>query len=188
MATLKYAAGITPIPPKWAGIVTGALDKAGVSSILITSTFRAIERDAAAMYANVKVSGVEAALKGYSDRFDKVIMVFDAYSKAGRNQADTISAMATKIHEVGPGVHSLTQSDKFCVFDVSPSSVPAEKKKAFESAMRGISSYFIAPGTFDPVYHIELGDKLKQAIQTGAKVLPFIVLIVLSYLYFRRGM
>lgn len=167
MALIKYQSGIPPLPAKWTSFLSGLLDSAGILSITISSTRRSVETNAAAMYTNIRASGVPAALRLYNSAMRQVVQVYADMVAKGRNRSDTINAMAQKTYTVGLPVHTREQNDAFCVFDVPPQYIPANRRGAFERIIGKNASKLIKPGNSDPVYHIEFG-----GVRAGAGFKP----------------
>ena len=111
------------------------------------------------MYDNCVSQGVEAQKKLYAAAGDQVIDVYAAAVAAGKDRAATISLMKAKILAIGPTKVSrhATDTSVLNVFDVAPSSIPADKKKKWEDAIKASAdvSYYIFPPT-DPGYHFEI--------------------------------
>jgi hypothetical protein len=187
MAKILYNTGIPMLPAKWATMLSVLLDSIGIHTITITSTFRSIESNAAAMYGNIKKVGIKNSMDVYNAEMRQVIQVYADMIAKGSNQADTINAMAQKTRELTVPVHSRPQSDKFCVFDVPPSAIPDNLRSAFEKLMEKHASKFINPfkQKGDTVYHIELGDSPKPIASTF--VTGIIVVGLMFYFFMRKA-
>jgi hypothetical protein len=186
MAIIKYAENVPAIPAKWSAYLSGLLDKIGISSITISSTFRSADAQANAMYYNALNSGTDNAKKLYQASGQKVIDVMIANQNAKKSPADTISAMTAKVKELG-GVsrHNFPATDKFVVMDIPPWSVPESKRQAFENLMSKEASKFISPYVYkgEPVYHIEFGGVKASTVAIASGSAMFIIAGIGALLY-----
>jgi hypothetical protein len=126
------------------------MDAADVYSITITSTARDAYDQARAMYHNIESYGVDAQKNLYAKPGKDVIDVYSQSKKDKRGKNAIIDDMKAKIVLIGPSKVSRHCADAgtLNVIDIAPSSIPAEKKKAFEDAIKaesGISRYFMPP-------------------------------------------
>lgn len=183
MAVIKYLAGIPPIPAVWSAKVSALLDTVGIHSVTISSTRRTLESNSQAIFNNVRVYGVAEAMKLYNANMREVIKVYDAFTRAGRNQNDTIRAMVAKTSTLPLPVHCREQNEHFTVFDIPPTFIADNQKKAFENIMAKNASKFISPikgsryyKPAEPVYHIEFGGiKTESVVKTGGALLVLII-------------
>jgi len=160
---IKYNGPVAAIPPAAETILLGIMEKSCVDSVLITSTVRSPADQARIMYANLngpendKKEYIERQLKLYGDNGDRVIRVFEQQLSIGASAADTMRAMEHKILEIGPekvSAHCVVDPKK-SVFDIAPSSIPEDKKKAFANqaaVTRGVAKVFYPP--IDPAFHL----------------------------------
>lgn len=160
MAAINYSNGINPLGQKWEALVRDTLDKAGIASILITSTYRTPEQQARAMYDNIVSQGLDTQYKLYGPGGDAVINEYVLKKNYGYGVKDILTAMARKIREIGPSkvsAHCVADPEKAATFDILPASIPPAQKNIFESSMQKISKILI-PGvtTGERVYHVEL--------------------------------
>lgn len=140
-------------------VLKAVMAKAGVSSVVISSTARDPFNQARVMFNNIKSTGVAAQKKLYAAAGDMVIDVFVDAQKAGKSKNETIKMMEAKIIAIGPSKvsHHAADLSKLNVFDVAPSSIPSAKKKDWEAAIKANKSIakFIFP-PLDPGYHFEI--------------------------------
>lgn len=130
-----------------------------VFSVTISSTARDAYDQARVMYDNIKSQGVDKQKKLYASAGDKVIDVYSQAQKDGKDRNATIALMKAKILALGPTKVSNHAADvsKLNVFDVAPSSIPADKKEKWETAIKkatDVKKYIFPPG--DPGYHFEI--------------------------------
>ena len=115
-------------------------------SIIITSTYRTPERQARAMFNNIRDLGIDHELNLYGRYGDMVIREYP-----------NLQAMIDKIYEIGPSKISSHMKDfnKINVFDIAPSSV--KKRPSFEFAVESESrvNKFLKPPR-DRSYHLEV--------------------------------
>ncbi|WP_232293137.1 hypothetical protein [Stigmatella aurantiaca] len=133
---------------------------AGVTSATISSTARTPEDQARAMYDNLQAKGIASQKDLYSKFGDQVIDSYAAAVDAGLTKEQTLQAMVDKINELGPSNVSrhLADPSQLNVVDIAPSSIPADKREAFQEAIRAHPevSKFLGPADGDPAYHIEI--------------------------------
>ncbi|MDC0713994.1 hypothetical protein POL68_36350 [Stigmatella sp. ncwal1] len=136
------------------------MNTAGVNSATISSTARAPEDQARAMYDNLQAKGIASQKDLYSKFGDQVIDAYAASVDAGQTKEQTLQAMVDKINELGPSNVSrhLANPSQLNVVDIAPSSIPADKREAFQEAIRAHPevSKFLGPADGDPAYHIEI--------------------------------
>ena len=90
---------------------------------------------------------------------DAVIDEFVKAQKAGKSRDETIKAMEQKIIAIGPSnvSHHAADPKVLNVFDVAPSSIPSNKKTAWEAAItanKSVAKFIFPPA--DPGYHFEI--------------------------------
>lgn len=132
---------------------------AGISQMTVTSTARSANAQARIMYKNIVVHGVEHQKALYGKSGDLVIDAYVAAKEAGKSEGGIISAMEEKLAEIGCGKVSrhCADSSKLDVLDIAPSSIPEDKRDAFERAVKNsdkITKYIFPPT--DPAYHLEI--------------------------------
>jgi len=140
-------------------VLKDIMAKAGVASVVISSTARDPFNQARVMFDNIMKTGVAAQKELYAAAGDAVIDVCAAAQKAGKTPAETIKLMEAKIIALGPEKvsHHAADLTKLNVFDVAPSSIPSGKKAAWEAAIKGnkaIAKFIFPP--LDPGYHFEI--------------------------------
>ena len=140
-------------------VLKDVMAKAGVASVVISSTARDPFNQARVMFDNIKKTGVAAQKKLYAAAGDAVIDAFAAAQKAGKTRPETIKLMEAKIIALGPEKvsHHAADLTKLNVFDVAPSSIPSGRKAAWEAAIKGnkaIAKFIFPP--LDPGYHFEI--------------------------------
>ena len=140
-------------------VLKDVMAKAGVASVVISSTARDPFNQARVMFDNIKKTGVAAQKKLYAAAGDAVIDAFAAAQKAGKTRPETIKLMEAKIIALGPEKvsHHAADLTKLNVFDVAPSSIPSAKKTDWEAAIKankGIAKFIFPP--LDPGYHFEI--------------------------------
>jgi hypothetical protein len=150
-------ANSTYVSQRTINVLNEIANRAGITSITITSTIRTPHDQARIMYGNIEKYGVAKQKKLYADAGDKVI---DAYSSAKlRNLTsdEIIAIMEAKILAIGPGKISKHTADPnvLNVVDISAGSVlhPAAFINAVNTST-GVSK-FLQPPT-DPAYHLEI--------------------------------
>jgi hypothetical protein len=140
-------------------VIKDILRTAGIRNATITSTARTPEDQARAMYDNLESQGVQAQRTLYGPAGDQVIDVYEKEKKAKKTPEGIKSAMEAKIIELGPSTvsHHCVDLNVLNVVDIAPSSIPANKKQAFITAVEAESrkSKFLQPPS-DPAYHIEI--------------------------------
>jgi hypothetical protein len=156
----KYQAGVKKLVDAAEELLEGILEKCRVTDAIVTSTVRTPADQARIMYGNIEAHGVEAQRKLYKPAGGGVIIDIYVHQKAqGATAEATKHAMEQKIVELGPehiSAHCTADPAK-SVFDVAPSSIPADKKQAFinqVSATPEVTKFLRPP--VDPAYHIEI--------------------------------
>jgi hypothetical protein len=155
----KYSAGIKPLVAAAEKILDGILEKCNVSGALVTSTVRTPDDQARIMYENIERYGIKAQRQLYKAAGKLIIDVYESQKSMGANADAVKHAMAQKIVEIGPekiSAHCTADPNK-SVFDVSPSSIPEERKNAWVnqvSVTPGLIRFLRPPA--DPAYHIEI--------------------------------
>lgn len=141
-------------------VLKDVLEKAGELSALITSTARTPYKQAAVMYNNIVVKGVDSQLSLYKTPGRNIIATYMTEKAKGSDKDTIIKAMEAKIVEQGPYTVSKHCADPkvLGVVDIAPSSVI--NKEAFSKALKEESriSLAILPGN-DPAFHIEIPQK-----------------------------
>ena len=138
-------------------VLEDIMEKAGISSALITSTARTPAEQARVMYDNIVATGVARQKQLYAAAGDAVIDEYVKAKKAGRTAVEIKAAMEAKINALGPTKvsHHAADPSVLCVFDVAPSSIA--KKAEFEKAVRAdrrVKKFIVPP--LDPAYHLEI--------------------------------
>jgi len=138
-------------------VLEDIMEKAGISSALITSTARTPAEQARVMYDNIVATGVARQKQLYAAAGDAVIDEYVKAKKAGKTAVEIKAAMEAKIIAIGPTKvsHHAADPSVLCVFDVAPSSVA--KKAEFEKAVRAdkrVRKFIVPP--LDPAYHLEI--------------------------------
>lgn len=133
MATIVYQTGV-PSLPQWAhDLLSLYIDRAGVTApVVISSTYRAPQDQARAMYANI-VQGNKihyAAATG-----GKVVAVGEAGVKKGDSKDKVIADMVSKIEEIGPGKISKHMDPDVAVCDIRPSQISITDAKKIVARM-----------------------------------------------------
>ncbi len=146
-----------PLDPQAEAVLKEILTACGLSSALVTSVGRTVEKQAEVMFQNCLKYGVAAQLGLYAAAGDKVIRVYEQYHAT--MSADAVKAlMADKIREVGSGnvSHHIADANHY-VFDVAPSSIPEDKREEFIriAASHPRVSKFLKPPS-DPAFHLEV--------------------------------
>jgi WXG100 family type VII secretion target len=143
-------------------VLRDIMKAAGLDSVSVTSTSRTPQRQAIAMFDNIESQGVDSQKKLYGSYGDQVIDVYVAEKAAGKSRAEIISAMETKINDLGPSNISrhLADPTKKNVIDIAPSQI--SDKDAFEKAVEADSrvSKFLKPPK-DSAYHLEIPQPTK---------------------------
>jgi hypothetical protein len=159
VAEIKFGANAKPdsVTEFSLKVLEDILEKAGLTSCMISSTARTPTDQARVMFNNIKSTSVAAQKKLYAAAGDLVIGEYEKARKAGKTPTEIKAAMEAKIIEIGPTKVSHHASDPniLCVFDVAPSSIG--KKASFEKAVRADKrvTKFITPPD-DPGYHLEI--------------------------------
>jgi hypothetical protein len=182
MSYIKYYPGIPPINKRYEKTVCDTLKKIGVESIIISSTYRTPAAQALSLYDNAEKYGVSALTKLYSAVPRKVLALYDALKKSGKDKNTILSSMENFIKSLGPGNishHSIFDTVSQATFDILPSSVPSEKLPSLEYALKSLAYKFILPDKSkgEPVYHVELNTFKKTASGTG------IILLLCGIIY-----
>jgi len=140
-------------------VIKRIMAASGVLSVKVTSTARDAYDQARAMYDNIESEGVDAQKELYAQAGQDVIDVYVASKAAKKDRNATINDMKDKIVAIGPGKVSRHCADSATleVIDIAPSSIAADKRKDWETALAaeaGVSQYFVPPK--DPAYHLEI--------------------------------
>jgi hypothetical protein len=180
MSIINYASNIPVLPANFEKKLHDTLVSAGIPSITVTSTYRTPSRQAAAMYDNLLSQGVAAERKLYGPAGNKVIDTFELKKNYKYGQSDILKAMTDTIYTVGPSnvsAHCTADPDNHVAYDILPSSIPADKKDVFISAMKSITSKLLIPGitTGEPVFHAEM-NKSNLGLAVALVALTSIVL------------
>jgi hypothetical protein len=187
MAKITYQPGIPRILPKWEAYLSGLADKAGLSTLTISSAYRTPEKTASSMYDNALNRGIVNAMQLYAAPGKQVLSVMQTMIRRKAGPGDTISAMAAKMREIGPGSvskHTIPPSDKFVVVDVPPGSIPENRRADFEKVFSGAASKFLSPFKFkgEPVYHMEFGGVKIQTVAAGGSAVTLIIAAIAWYI------
>jgi hypothetical protein len=145
-------------------VIRSIMAAAGVVSVTVTSTARDALDQARVMFDNIDSEGDEAQKLLYAQAGQDVIAVYVAGKAAKKDRNAIINAMKDKIEAIGPGKVSrhCADSTKLQVVDIAPSSIAADRRKAWETALAaeaGVSQYFLPPK--DPAYHLEIPQDTK---------------------------
>lgn len=140
-------------------VLTDIMRKAGVPSILITSTARTPADQARIMYENIERYGVEHQKLLYSKYGDQVIDEYSKYKSKKHHKQFIISMMQAKIIALDPSKISNHVADpmKLNVIDIAPSSIDPSLRSPFVAAVQGekrVAKYLGPPK--DPAYHLEI--------------------------------
>lgn len=140
-------------------VLTDIMQKAGVPSILITSTARTPADQARIMYENIERYGIDHQKLLYSRYGDQVIDEYSKYKSKKRHKQFIISMMKAKIIALDPSKVSNHVADpaKLNVIDVAPSSINPALRKLFVDVVQSderVAKYFGPPK--DPAYHLEI--------------------------------
>ena len=140
-------------------ILKDVMTKAGVTSCIISSTARDPFNQARVMFNNIRSTSVAKQKALYAAAGDAVIDEFVKAQKAGKSRDETIKAMEQKIIAIGPSnvSHHAADPKVLNVFDVAPSSIPSNKKTAWEAAItanKSVAKFIFPPA--DPGYHFEI--------------------------------
>jgi hypothetical protein len=137
--------------------------KASVPHVTVTRMQSTAREQAVAMFHNCATLGVASQYKLYGPFGDKVVDVYAGFHARGRVVADeVIAAMTAEIVKLGPSnvSHHCADPSVLNVVDISHSAMPADKHRAFESAIVAdarVSRHF-SPYTepTDPAFHLEI--------------------------------
>jgi len=140
-------------------VLTDIMRKAGVPSILVTSTARTPADQARIMYENIERYGVEHQKLLYSKYGDQVIDEYSKYKSKKHHKQFIISMMQAKIIALDPSKISNHVADpmKLNVIDIAPSSINPSLRSLFVTAVQGdkrVAKYLGPPK--DPAYHLEI--------------------------------
>jgi len=140
-------------------VLTDIMRKAGVPSILVTSTARTPADQARIMYENIERYGVEHQKLLYSKYGDQVIDEYSKYKSKKHHKQFIISMMQAKIIALDPSKISNHVADpmKLNVIDIAPSSINPSLRSLFVKAVLGekrVAKYLGPPK--DPAYHLEI--------------------------------
>ncbi len=141
-------------------VLKGIMSNVGIGSATISSTVRTPASQAQEMYRNIEETGTRAQKKLYGKYGDQVIDAYVSAKQAGMSREQTLQAMENKINELGPSNVSphLADPTRLNVVDIAPSSIPPNKRAAFEQALRKDPnvSKFLGPSNNDPAFHVEI--------------------------------
>ena len=140
-------------------VLKDIMQKAGVPSILITSTARTPADQARIMYENIERYGVDHQKLLYSKYGDQVIDEYSKYKSQRHHKQFIISMMQAKIIALDPSKISNHVADpmKLNVIDIAPSSIDPGLRNLFVAAVQGekrVAKYIGPPK--DPAYHLEI--------------------------------
>lgn len=140
-------------------VLTDIMRKAGVPSILVTSTARTPADQARIMYENIERYGIEHQKLLYSKYGDQVIDEYSKYKSKKNHKQFIISMMQAKIIALDPSKISNHVADpmKLNVIDIAPSSINPSLSSLFVTAVQGgkrVAKYLGPPK--DPAYHLEI--------------------------------
>jgi len=140
-------------------VLTDIMRKAGVPSILVTSTARTPADQARIMYENIERYGIEHQKLLYSKYGDQVIDEYSKYKSKKHHKQFIISMMQAKIIALDPSKISNHVADpmKLNVIDIAPSSIDPSLRRLFVTAVLGekrVAKYLGPPK--DPAYHLEI--------------------------------
>ena len=140
-------------------VLIDIMRKAGVQSILITSTARTPADQARIMYENIERYGVAHQKLLYSKYGDQVIDEYSKYKSKKHHKQFIISMMQAKIIALDPSKVSNHVADpmKLNVIDIAPSSIVPSLRALFVDAVQGetrVTKYLGPPS--DPAYHLEI--------------------------------
>jgi hypothetical protein len=148
------------VTPYSLAVVKSIMLLADVNELEISSAYRGPEKQASAMFDNLK----KGNRINYTEPGMKVTKVYDRAKKSVGATSNSIrSAMVNEIVRLGPENVSKHASppDWLNVIDIKPSSIPVGKRQKFvEKVNKLVGSYvtkFLHPGNSkDPAYHIEI--------------------------------
>jgi hypothetical protein len=131
------------------------LKNAGIARATVTSVSRTVAEQARIMYDNLEDHGIPFNRRMYATSGNRVIDVYEA--NLGKSEDELKALMKKKIEEIGPTRVSNHISNSHYTFDVGPRSIPVEKHKAFENAVRAHKAVTtLIPPPVDPAFHIEI--------------------------------
>lgn len=163
MASLKFlpSADSTVVSERSREIIRSVLNRAGLSSCVITSTVRSPARQARAMYNNIEATSAQTQLALYGTAGNEVIHEYQRLKPLGHGRQAIIDAMEQRITELGPARVSRHCADPSAlnVVDIAPSSISDHSGflSALEEAKQaGVVSKFFAPINGDPAFHLEI--------------------------------
>lgn len=142
-------------------VLEGVLLDAGLDACVVTSTVRSPARQAAAMYNNIGITGVQKQLGLYGPPGRAVIGEYQRLQPLGHGKAAILAAMTQKILTLGPGEVSRHCADpaELNVIDIAPSSI-ADATRFLAALGRARQSAlvfkFFSPANGDPAFHIEI--------------------------------
>ncbi|MEO1018899.1 MAG: hypothetical protein AAFY56_14570 [Pseudomonadota bacterium] len=127
--------------------------------VIVTSTARDAFDQARVMYDNLEQFGTRHQKNLYGPAGDEIIDVYIEAKKNGHDRNEIITLMKARIIAIGPTKVSRHAADvsKLNVFDISPSTIPPEKKSKWEKEIKDsqhVSKYIFPPK--DPGYHFEI--------------------------------
>ena len=134
--------------------------RACIPSVQITSTARTAQDQARIMYQMIEAKGIKYVNTLYGSGGQQVVEAYEAAQKKKLSADEIKAAMLNKINEVGPNNvshHVVGDDGKLCVFDVAPSSIPANLQEKFmkEAKSHAKVKRFFGPPK-DPAYHLEI--------------------------------
>jgi hypothetical protein len=157
---ISYGPRARPLRKHSLDVLRDIMRESGIDFLIVSSTARLDVDQARIMYDNIVHFGVNHQKKLYGPNGDAVIDVFAVCREKKMTLEQTIAAMLKKIREIGPEKVSkhCANPDVLEVFDVSPASIPTEKRAAFEKAAREHPQVakVLGPANSDPAYHIEV--------------------------------
>lgn len=150
---------LQPIPKQ---VLSEIMTTAGVDSCEVSSVGRSPLSQARVMYWNLVGTGtgqgVAAQMALYMAPGKSVIQVF--VDNPGKPKDEVIALMEAKIIELGPETVSKHCSTTMYVWDVAPSSIPADKHQTFLNAaitnpkVKKVLSPYTIPK--DPAFHLQV--------------------------------
>ncbi len=140
-------------------VLIDIMHRAGVASILITSTARTPADQARIMYDNIERYGVAHQKLLYGKYGDRVIDEYSKHKAKNHRKEFIVSMMKAKIIALDPSKVSNHVADptKLNVIDIAPSSIQPSLRQRFVEAVKGegrVSKYLGPPS--DPAYHLEI--------------------------------
>ena len=158
--SIQYGPKAIPLSPFSEKVLLENMRRAGVSSMTVTSTYRAPADQARVMYQNVEKYGVKSQMKLYGSAGQQVIQAYSEAQEQGLGRTDTITKMTDVIVEQmkeNPDLYKHSQDPaKINTADISPSSVDGNRSSLiseFQSDSR-ISNVLTPPK--DPAIHVEI--------------------------------